>query len=160
MSILPVILGLLPVDAPQLAPTLDLMMDSNHLWSPFGLCSLSKSDEFYGKGENYWKGPIWIPINYLTLQSMHEVRLFNSGSGSNADFSFPQKYMREAGPQQEKARDLYSRLRDGLVSNMFKVWQETGAVWEQYNCETGRGQRTKAFTGWSSIITLIMAERF
>jgi len=32
-----------------------------------------------------------------------------------------QKYAREDGPQQERAQQLYSQLRDNLINNTFKV---------------------------------------
>jgi len=33
-------------------------------------------------------------------------------------------------------------------------------VWEQYNARTGQGQRNKPFTGWTSLVALIMAEKY
>lgn len=74
ISLFPVLTGLLKPDSPHLGPVLDLMRDPAHLWSSYGLRSLSKQDPFYGKGENYWKGPIWLPMNYMALQSLYKVR--------------------------------------------------------------------------------------
>lgn len=42
------------------------------MWSPFGLRSLSKSDPYFGKGEDYWRGHIWVNLNYLVLRALHE----------------------------------------------------------------------------------------
>lgn len=67
ISIFPFLVGLLPVDSPKLNAVLDLIADPEELWSEHGLRSLSKSDEFYGTGENYWRGPIWVNINYLAV---------------------------------------------------------------------------------------------
>ncbi len=39
---------------------------------------------------------------------------------------------------------------------MFESWKETGFAWEQYNPETGKGQRTQHFTGWTSLVVSIM----
>lgn len=39
---------------------------------------------------------------------------------------------------------------------MYSSWQETGFAWEQYNPETGKGQRTQHFTGWTSLVVKIM----
>lgn len=75
LSLFPLILGLLPPDSPHLGPVLDLMHDPEHLWSPYGLRSLSLSHPEFGKGENYWKGPIWIQMNFLALKSMYKVCL-------------------------------------------------------------------------------------
>lgn len=70
ISIFPFLLGLLPPDSPKLPAILDLLGDEEQLWSEFGIRSLSKSDEFYGTGENYWRGPIWMNINYLAVKEL------------------------------------------------------------------------------------------
>ena len=51
---------------------------------------------------------------------------------------------------------MYTRLRRNLVENVFKEWERTGFAWEQYNPETGTGQRTQHFTGWTSLVVKIM----
>lgn len=56
-----------------------------------------------------------------------------------------------------RATKLYTSLRRNLVENVFKEWQRTGFAWEQYNAETGVGQRTQHFTGWTSLVVKIMA---
>lgn len=73
ISIFPLLLGLIPKDSPHLGALLDVISDPDHLWSEYGIRSLSKSDEFYSQGENYWRGPIWISMNYLALSSLHKV---------------------------------------------------------------------------------------
>lgn len=52
---------------------------------------------------------------------------------------------------------MYSQLRKNLVENVFREWKKTGFAWEQYNPETGNGQRTQHFTGWTSMVVSIMA---
>lgn len=51
---------------------------------------------------------------------------------------------------------MYTRLRKNLVENVFNEWERTGFAWEQYNPETGAGQRTQHFTGWTSLVVKIM----
>lgn len=63
----------------------------------------------------------------------------------------------QKGPFQERARDIYTRLRTNLVDTVFESWQATGFAWEQYDPETGKGQRTQHFTGWTSLVVKIMA---
>lgn len=48
-------------------------------------------------------------------------------------------------------------LRKNLVKTVYESWKETGFAWEQYNPETGKGQRTQHFTGWTSLVVKIMA---
>jgi mannosyl-oligosaccharide glucosidase len=55
-----------------------------------------------------------------------------------------------------KATKIYSELRENLVGNVFNEWEKTGFAWEQYNPETGAGQRTQHFTGWTSLVVVIM----
>ena len=70
ISIFPFLLGLMGKDSERLGKVLDLIADPEELWSDYGLRSLSKKDEYYGTGENYWRGPIWININYLAIQRL------------------------------------------------------------------------------------------
>lgn len=51
---------------------------------------------------------------------------------------------------------MYNKLRTNLVENVFREWERTGFAWEQYNPETGVGQRTQHFTGWTSLVVKIM----
>ena len=64
---------------------------------------------------------------------------------------------RNAGPHQKKATEMYDTLRKNLVNTVYSEWEKTGFAWEQYNPETGAGQRTKPFLGWTSLIVNIMA---
>jgi len=51
---------------------------------------------------------------------------------------------------------MYNALRKNLVDTVYKSWLETGFAWEQYNPDTGAGQRTQHFTGWTSLVVKIM----
>lgn len=63
----------------------------------------------------------------------------------------------QEGPFKAKAADLYNRLRYNVVSTVYKSWYDTGFAWEQYNPDTGEGQRIQHFTGWTSLVVKIMA---
>ena len=67
VSLFPFLTGMVGGDHPHLGAILDLIEDPEHLWSDYGLRSLSASDELYHSGEDYWRGPIWVNINYLAL---------------------------------------------------------------------------------------------
>jgi mannosyl-oligosaccharide glucosidase len=96
-------LSLLPLDSPHLGPILDMLRDPEQLWSEFGIRSLSKSHPEFGQGENYWRGPIWVQMNYMVLGALHNT------------------YVREEGPFQERAREIYEELRKNVVDNVFEV---------------------------------------
>lgn len=71
ISIFPFLTGLLPADSPRLGAILDLISDPEELWSPYGLRSLSKSSPNYMTGENYWRSPVWMNINYLAVKALY-----------------------------------------------------------------------------------------
>ncbi|KAF8352343.1 glycoside hydrolase [Amanita rubescens] len=133
LSIFPVLLSLLPPSSPHLGHILDLIRDPHHLWSAYGLRSLSVSHPDFGQGENYWKGPIWIQMNYLALSALHKT------------------YASQPGPYQTRAKEIYAELRQNIVNNVIKEYQRTGYVWEQYDAQTGEGRRSHPFTGWTVI---------
>ncbi|KAJ5033375.1 uncharacterized protein L3040_008493 [Drepanopeziza brunnea f. sp. 'multigermtubi'] len=137
ISLFPFLTGLLDPESEKLGHVLKLIGNEEELWSDHGIRSLSLQDEFYGTDENYWRGPIWMNLNYLVV-----VQLL--------------KYAQTPGPHQSTATDLYSRLRINLVKTVYESWAETGFAWEQYNPETGKGQRTQHFTGWTSLVVKIM----
>lgn len=138
VSLFPFLTGLLDKDSDKLGHILNLLGDEEELWSEFGIRSLSKKDKFYGTDENYWRGPIWMNMNYLAVSQLL-------------------KYAEIPGPHQEKSKDLYTRLRLNLIKTVYDSFQETGFAWEQYNPETGVGQRTQHFTGWTSLVVKIMS---
>jgi len=67
-----------------------------------------------------------------------------------------QNLAQSPGPHQAKATKMYTALRKNLVDTVYKSWVETGFAWEQYNGETGKGQRTQHFTGWTSLVVKVM----
>ena len=144
VSLFPLALRLLPPDAPTLGPLLELLRDPKRLWTPYGIASLSKDDRFYHRANApgdaaYWRGPIWINLNYLIAGALHHY--------ANTD-----------GPQRSRAAEIYAELRENLVGNLQREWERSGFLWEQYHPETGAGQRTHPFNGWSALVLLVLAE--
>ncbi|MCJ1420778.1 Processing alpha glucosidase I [Xylographa parallela] len=137
ISIFPFMTGLLPPNSPRLGAVLDLISDPEELWSDYGIRSLSKKDQFYETGENYWRSPIWMNMNYMIVKNLLIIA-------------------KSTGPHQKQARDMYTKLRANLVNNVYNEWERTGFAWEQYNPATGAGQRTQHFTGWTSLVVKIM----
>ncbi|KAJ9119625.1 hypothetical protein QFC22_003334 [Naganishia vaughanmartiniae] len=136
ISLFPLLLQHVNSTSPHLGAILDLISAPEHLWSEYGIRSLSAQHPLFGQGEDYWRGPIWIQMNWLALKALKE------------------KYAVEHGPYQQKAKDIYARLRQNVVQNVYKEFERTGYVWEQYDAKTGEGRRSHPFTGWTSLVTM------
>lgn len=153
VSIFPLLLKVLPPDSPRLRALLSQVIDPKHLWSPFGLRSMSTLDAFYERenapGDNpYWRGSIWININYLALDALHHYAHPEVGSPFRAEF-----------------QDAYDRLRANVIANIYREYERTGYLWEQYSGDVnspnyGRGQRCHPFSGWTALVVNIMAENY
>jgi len=89
----------------------------------------------------YWRGYIWINVNYLALRALHH-------------------YSQKDGPYKDEAGKIYRELRDNLLTTLLGEIQRTGYWWEQYDDTTGKGQRCHPFTGWTGLVVNIMAEEY
>ncbi|WMV29125.1 hypothetical protein MTR67_022510 [Solanum verrucosum] len=146
VSLFPFILRLIPPDSQILESQLDLISNKSILWTDFGLRSLSKTSSMYMKHNTehdapYWRGPIWIPLNYLIVSSLHH-------------------YSQEPGPYRERAKTVYNELRSNLIRNIVGNYKRTGYLWEQYDQKKGKGKGARLFTGWTATVLLIMAEAY
>lgn len=143
VSLFPFLLRLIPANSEnddKILAILDMIHDPNELWTKFGVRSLSISDEYYGKGENYWRGPIWVNINYMILDSLIYYH----------DTSSSEKI-------REKCSLIFKELRLNIVENVYGEWERTGYAWEQYDPVSGRGKGVKHFLGWTSLVVMIMS---
>lgn len=138
VSIFPFMTGFIDANHAHLDALLSLLHDPSHLWTDHGIKSLSQEDQKYGVGDNYWRSPIWINMNYMILTQLLYLA-------------------KTPGPQQERCKTVYIELRRNIVHTVFNSWLETGYAWEQYDPVGGHGQRTQHFTGWTSLVVLIMA---
>ncbi|TDH69915.1 hypothetical protein CCR75_008489 [Bremia lactucae] len=152
ISIFPLLLKVLPPDSPKLLALLKQMIDPLQLWSPYGLRSLSTLDQFYEQenapGDNpYWRGAIWMNANYLALDALHYYAQSSTGSPFQAEFAA-----------------AYTKLRTNVIANVYREFERTGYLWEQYNGDIharhkyGQGQRCHPFSGWTALVLNIMAE--
>ena len=60
----------------KLGKILEDIKNPSKFWTDYGLRSLSKSASIYKKRNTehdppYWRGPIWININYLAVRALH-----------------------------------------------------------------------------------------
>lgn len=65
-----------------------------------------------------------------------------------------------SGSTAQRAAELYTKLRDNLVSNIVKQHAATGQFWEHYSDKTGKGGGTRPFTGWTALILAIMTDQY
>lgn len=148
VSLSPLLLGLMNASHPNLPAVLNSLQDPEKLWSPHGLRSLSAEDEYYGTGENYWRGAVWMNMNVLAVLRLRELAMEEQPGG---------------GPPtaiQEKALAAASQLSDTVVNTVYVNYKRTGFAWEQYDDTTGQGTHSRAFTGWTACVLLLMGLDF
>ena len=135
-GLLPLIAGIVPED--RLPRILDALRDERQFLSPFGIRSTSADSVLYRPGyadqrgaNSSWRGPIWLPINYLLVQTLrdHDPAL---------------------------AEDL--RLR--LVEVVETDWERTGRFHEYFDADTGAGLGADAQAGWTALVANLIAERW
>ncbi|KAL4192523.1 hypothetical protein AMTRI_Chr06g172410 [Amborella trichopoda] len=145
VSLFPFMMKIIPSDSWILGKQLDIIANQSILWTKYGLRSLAKTSSLYMKRNTehdppYWRGQIWMNMNYMTLSAL-------------------QHYAQEDGPHKERASTVYKELREILIRNVVQNYHRSGYLWEQYD-ETngGKGKGSRPFTGWTSLILLVMAE--
>jgi mannosyl-oligosaccharide glucosidase len=145
-TLFPLLLNILEPNCTSLSEILDIIEDREYLWTDYGLRSLATNDTFYnhpnGPGDNpYWRGPIWINVNYLTLKALY----YYSGTDS---------------VYHTRIADIYTRLRTNIQNTIINSYTKTGFFWEQYSDSTGEGIRGHPFTGWTTLLVNIMSEMY
>uniref|UniRef100_A0A6P7FTC3 Mannosyl-oligosaccharide glucosidase n=1 Tax=Diabrotica virgifera virgifera TaxID=50390 RepID=A0A6P7FTC3_DIAVI len=144
VSLFPFMLQILDPKSPKLEKTLEVLIP--RLLTPYGLQSLSKDSPLYGKRNTehdppYWRGQVWIPINYLATKALHH-------------------YSKVDGPYKELAKEKYQTLRSALIKNVIDQYYKTGYIWEHYNEKTGEGGGARPFNGWSALVVLLLGEEY
>ncbi|KAL9328875.1 hypothetical protein ACSQ67_003878 [Phaseolus vulgaris] len=146
VSFFPFMGRIIPSDSWILEKQLELILNRSLLWTEYGLRSLAKTSSLYMKHNTehdppYWRGPVWINMNYRILSALHHYSQVN-------------------GPYQAKAKAAYAELRSNLIRNIVRNYQQSGFLWEQYDQIQGKGKGAHPFTGWTSLVVLIMAEAY
>ncbi|KAH9259130.1 hypothetical protein BASA81_002750 [Batrachochytrium salamandrivorans] len=100
-----------------------------------GLRSLAKFDKLFGMGENYWRGSVWININYLCVEALRGYAKRDSSA---------------------KLAELANTVARAVIGNVVKQYWEGGFLYESYDANTGKGRGTRPFTGWTALIVLLM----
>ena len=137
VTLFPLLFGLIPPENKAAEMTLALLTYPTGLWSEFGIRSLATIDTHYQKGEQYWTEPIWMNINYLILRGLNK------------------HYMKTG-----NVENIYARLRNNLLRVVWTNWSKTMTFWENYSSLSGKGQRSPAFYGWTTLVILILSEEY
>lgn len=171
-------------DSQRLNAILDLIEGKNNgsmgnhslLTKGCGLRSLSTSSPLY-KIRNtvhdppYWRGSVWINMQYLASSSLYYYANLPENSesryGNNDEYEHlePMQYLDIE--TKKRCRQLYNKIRNDVIQCVYREWKRTGYVWEQYEDEPvfdskfgpiHKGKGTRPFTGWSANVVLLMAE--
>ncbi|QCD83381.1 mannosyl-oligosaccharide glucosidase [Vigna unguiculata] len=146
VSLFPFMGKIIPSGSWILEKQLQLISNDSLFWTDYGLRSLATTSSLYMKFNSesegpYWRGQIWMNINYRILSALHH-------------------YSKENGPYQDRAKAIYKQLRSNLIRNIVRNYKETGFLWEQYDQNSGEGKGSHPFTGWTSLVVLVMAEEY
>ena len=176
----------------RLVKLLSVMLDQNEFLSPGGIRALSKyhdqhplrlqlenlnysinylpaeSDNNMFGGNSNWRGPVWMPLNYLIIRYLEKRHDFY---GDKLQLPFPSDSGNFLNLKQI-AKQLYSRIIGTFVrddSNAIPVhgshnWFYAKAenkdllqFYEYYHGETAEGLGASHQTGWSSLVATIIA---
>jgi mannosyl-oligosaccharide glucosidase len=145
VSLFPLLMGLVPADAPELGHVLSHLKNPRELWTPAGLRSLSATSSMYQRHNTphdppYWRGAVWINMNYVALRALRGYALGK-------------------GPYAAVAAEAAQELRNALLRLLVGQYVERGYLYEQYDDVTGQGKGSQPFTGWTALLTLIADER-
>jgi glycogen debranching enzyme len=133
-GLLPLIAGIVPEERAD--RLLDTLRDEGQFLSPHGIRSTSRDSVLYRPGyagqrgvNSSWRGPIWLPINYLLVEAIEE-----RDPGFAAD------------------------LRERLVELVETDWERTGRFHEYFHAETGEGLGADAQAGWTALVANLVRD--
>jgi hypothetical protein len=133
--------GLVPLiagvpDAEQTERIIEHLVNAQEFWTPYGVRSLSADSDIYEPGHSEsgwknsnWRGPIWMPLNYLIVRRLEETH-----------------------------PAVAYQLRENLVANVEAQWRATERFWEYYHAETGEGLGADHQTGWTALVANLVHE--
>ncbi len=167
------------------------MLDEQEFLSPFGIRSLSRihaerpyvfhandqeyrvgyvpgeSDSGLFGGNSNWRGPIWLPMNYLLIEALERYHHFYgdsllvecpTGSGRRMNLSevadeLSRRLVRIFLPDGQNGRPCH-----GGIAQFTKDprWRDLLLFHEYFHGETGRGLGASHQTGWTALIVKLL----
>ena len=145
VNFFPVMFGLVS-NTTRLSNSIDSLSDPNQMFGFGGLRSLGAQDLYYNVGLNYWRSPVWINVNFMTLGGLFQFYI-----GDSQQYPVALK---------TKGRTLYNSARSNLIRSVYTTWMNTHFFYENFNDNTGAPQFGHPFNGWTSLILLVIAEKY
>ena len=175
----------------RLERVLRYMLDENEFLSPYGIRAVSKVHEknpyvFHVNGDEHrvqydpaegtsglfggnsnWRGPIWMPINYLLVEALERYHHFY---GDSLKVEWPTGSGRLMNLQQvadELARRLSAIFLPGADGHRpvhdhdaryatDPYWKDLVLFYEYFHGDTGRGVGATHQTGWTALVTRLL----
>lgn len=131
-GLVPLIAGVVPPQ--RLPPILSALRDPDQLLGSAGIRSLAANDPLYAAGaglrgvNSNWRGPVWVPLNYLLVQALMEF-----------DPSLAQD------------------VRAAVVGAVEADWTSTGRLHEFFDGDTGAGLGADN-ASWTALVANLIAE--
>ncbi len=180
------------VSPDQLATTLAAFFAEDAFLSPHGLRSISKRlterydvpgvpgasieyepaegrTDMYG-GNSNWRGPVWMPVNYLVIRSLWQYHQF---LGDEYTVEYP-----TGSGQRRTLAEVADDLRDRLVSiwlpgpdgrrpvygwvERFQTdpaWKDNLLFFEYFHGDNGAGLGAMHQTGWTALVVDLLLDR-
>ncbi|MGE3165566.1 MAG: glucosidase [Planctomycetota bacterium] len=185
------LLSVVPLD--KLRRILQVMLDENEFLSPYGIRSLSRvhahapyvlnvageeyrvdyqpaesNTQLFG-GNSNWRGPIWMPVNYLLIESLQKFHHY-LGDDFTVEYPTGSGKMRDLG---SVATDLSRRLAGLLLQDeggerpatagvsQFRrggLWENLIPFHEYFDGDTGAGLGACHQTGWTALVAKLILQ--
>jgi len=177
----------------RLVRALRYVLDENELLSPYGVRSLSRvhrehpyvlstaaaeyrvdydpgdsSSSVFG-GNSNWRGPVWLPINYLLVESLERYHHFYGDSLQVECPTGSGKLMHLGQVAREISRRLVSLFLPGADGSRpcFGAhalrhdphWKDLMLFHEYFHGDTGRGLGASHQTGWTALVARLLEDR-
>jgi hypothetical protein len=174
----------------RLKRLLEALLDENEFLSPGGIRSLSKYHETpfeveiqgrsfdlrYEPGESTinlfggnsnWRGPVWLPMNYLVIQSLREYHDYFGDSLQAAcpsDAAAPKDLRQVADDLARRLISIFTRDADGRrpvhgADERYRTdphFRDLILFYEYFHGDDGRGLGASHQTGWTGLAAELM----
>ncbi len=131
----------------------------------------AESDTRVFGGNSNWRGPVWIPINYLLVRALREFHRYY-GDEFRVEYPAGSGTMRSLAEIADELAKRLTRLslqdRDGrrpVMRAYAGLEEQSGSAelilfHEYYDAETGRGVGASHQTGWSGLVALLLDDGY